>query len=96
VIDKEVREIIDSQYELAHQLLLTHKKELELIAGALLDQETLEAEQFVAIIEAGVLPAPTSPHIHHKKESVGEKEENSTDWAQSSTSMDLPPSPTPA
>jgi len=50
-IDKEARRIIDASYNRARELLQEHINELNLIANALMEKETLEAEEFTAIIE---------------------------------------------
>jgi cell division protease FtsH len=44
-IDQEVKRIVTSNYEKAHQLLTEHKAPLMAIADALLARETLDAEQ---------------------------------------------------
>ncbi|KYH33870.1 ATP-dependent zinc metalloprotease FtsH [Neomoorella mulderi] len=51
-IDKEARRIIDECYNRAKELLQKHMAELHLVARALMEKETLEAEEFTAIIEA--------------------------------------------
>ncbi len=48
-IDKEVRRIIDSAYADAEKLLKDHMTELERVANALLEMETLDGEEFEAI-----------------------------------------------
>ncbi len=48
-IDAEVRNIIDSAYADAEQLLKDHRAELDRVANALLEMETLDAEQFEAV-----------------------------------------------
>ena len=49
-IDVEVRKIIDSCHEKAKKIILEHKDELELIAQALMVQETLTAEEIDDIL----------------------------------------------
>ena len=48
-IDQEVRKIIDNAYADAEQLLKDHRAELDRVAEALLEMETLDADQFEAI-----------------------------------------------
>ncbi len=48
-IDQEVRSIIDKAYADAEKMLKDHKEELDRVAGALLEMETLDADQFEAI-----------------------------------------------
>ena len=45
-IDKEVKNIVDTQYELAKQLLIDNKDMLEYIAKQLLEKETLDEKEF--------------------------------------------------
>lgn len=49
-IDKEIREIIEESYERAEQILKANLDKLNLIAEKLLEIETLDADQFEAII----------------------------------------------
>ena len=55
-IDKEVRDIIDSCYELARKTIEENKDTLIKIANALLEKETLTREEIKAIVEEGKLP----------------------------------------
>jgi cell division protease FtsH len=54
-IDREVRRMIDKNYNRAKELLTKHIEILHLIARKLMEKETLEAEEFSAIMrEAGL------------------------------------------
>ncbi|MCA9930152.1 MAG: ATP-dependent zinc metalloprotease FtsH [Anaerolineales bacterium] len=95
-IDKEVRGIIDQQHEQARNILTMHRDKLDVIAKALLDVETLEADEFIALMEGQPLPA--SNQKDNKPPTPSQPEENynaTTEWKPSS-SLDLPPSPSPA
>ena len=48
-IDSEVRRIIDKAYKQAEQMLKDHREELDRVANALLEMETLDQDQFEAI-----------------------------------------------
>ena len=50
-IDKEVKRIVDERYNLAKELLLGNRDMLEVIAKELLERETLDEEEFVAIMK---------------------------------------------
>ena len=50
-IDKEVKRIIDTQYELAKNLLTENKDMLEYIAKELLEKETLDQAEFDALMD---------------------------------------------
>ena len=63
-IDKAVREIIESAYKKAHELLIEHKDEVILIAKTLLDKETITAEEIDGLIHgkpAEAKPASSEP-----------------------------------
>ncbi|MCL4836046.1 MAG: ATP-dependent zinc metalloprotease FtsH [Caldilineaceae bacterium] len=50
-VDSEVRRIVDEAYQRVRAMLRTHRAQLQAVAQALLIQETLLAEEFVAIFE---------------------------------------------
>lgn len=50
-IDKEVRKIIDKSYEKAEKLLNENMEKLHLIAKTLMEKETLDTDEFTALIE---------------------------------------------
>jgi len=56
-VDEEIRRIIDQQYALARGLLETNRDKVETMAKALLEYETLDAEQLDDIME-GKAPRP--------------------------------------
>ena len=58
-IDKEVRSIIDECYASAHNLLEEHRDKLDVMAEALMQYETIDAEQIDDIME-GKTPRPPS------------------------------------
>ncbi len=55
-IDKEVRSIIDAQYERAKAIILEHREKLDAIAEALLERETLDTADLDAIMEDRPMP----------------------------------------
>jgi cell division protease FtsH len=55
-IDSEVRRLVNEQYEKVKTLLSEKKERLEAIAKALLDRETLDAEELKAIYEGREIP----------------------------------------
>ncbi|MEI4791119.1 ATP-dependent zinc metalloprotease FtsH [Bacillus sp. FJAT-53060] len=55
-IDQEVQRFIKESYERAKQILTENKDKLEIIAQALLEVETLDAEQIKSLYETGKLP----------------------------------------
>jgi cell division protease FtsH len=59
-VDAEIRRIIDEQYTLARRMLETNRDKVEAMARALLDFETLDADQLNDIM-AGLPPRPPKP-----------------------------------
>jgi cell division protease FtsH len=57
-IDMEVKRLIDEAYEHAGKVLETHRTQVELIAKALLEFETLEGAQVKDLIELGHMQRP--------------------------------------
>lgn len=51
-IDKEVRKIIDDSYAKAEDLLNSNIEKLHLIASTLMEKETLDSDEFTALIES--------------------------------------------
>jgi len=58
-IDKEVRHIIDQCYAKAREILDDNREKLDLMADALMQYETIDAEQ-IGDIMAGSAPRPPS------------------------------------
>ncbi|MBK9246292.1 MAG: ATP-dependent zinc metalloprotease FtsH [Burkholderiales bacterium] len=56
-VDAEIRRIIDEQYALARRLIEEHRDQVEVMAKALLDWETIDAEQIDDIVN-GRPPRP--------------------------------------
>jgi cell division protease FtsH len=54
-IDAEVREIIDRAYDRATEALSAHREVLDRLAALLIENETIESEEFEALFE-GILP----------------------------------------
>ena len=57
-VDAEIRRIVDEQYALARRLIEENREKIEVMAKALLEWETLDAEQIADIMEG---KAPRSP-----------------------------------
>jgi cell division protease FtsH len=55
-IDLEVRRLIDEAYQSAHSILEAHKDAMHRIAAALLERETIDAEEVKMLIEGKELP----------------------------------------
>lgn len=59
-VDAEIRRIIDQQYNLARHLIETNRDKIEAMAAALLEWETIDADQINDIM-AGEPPRPPKP-----------------------------------
>jgi len=55
-IDAEIRRIVDEQYAIVRAAIASHRTELDRLAEALLERETLDAEEIAAAIEGRELP----------------------------------------
>ena len=53
LIDAEIRKLVDGGYERAKMLLKKHKKQLDLLANALLEFETLSGDEIRQLIDTG-------------------------------------------
>ena len=66
-IDQEVRKIVNTCHTKARQIIGAHKTELERIAAALMEYETLTAEQILKVVKGESIeddfktPSPTAP-----------------------------------
>ena len=83
-VDKEIRRIIDEQYKLARKLLEDNRDKVEAMAKALLEWETLDADQINDIM-AGKPPRPPKP--------LAAKPASPTDG--SGKAPETPPAPSP-
>ncbi len=59
-VDAEVRRIIDQQYKVARDLIESNRDKMEVMAQALLDWETIDADQINDIMD-GKPPRPPRP-----------------------------------
>lgn len=75
-IDKEVRSIIDECYEKARNLLEEHRSKMDIMAEALMQYETIDAEQIDAIME-GRKPNPPSDWSDGPSDSPSDPEASS-------------------
>ena len=83
-IDNEVKRLIDTAYNKAREMLLSHREQLDLIAHALLEYETLDASHIKDLMDDGEMgnppPSPTPPDFDSpKKSSSNITEKQSTD-----------------
>ena len=74
VIDDEVNVLLNEGYKRAMNILKNHRKELDLLADALIKHETLDAIEVKTVIEGRPLKkAPTANNTTHDLKSVPSK-----------------------
>ena len=66
-----MKRFIDTAYNKARELLLSHREELDLIANALLEFETLDANHIKDLMRDGEMgnppPSPNPPDLDEQK-----------------------------
>ncbi len=75
MIDREIRRIIDEQYQRAYEMIKQYKKELEILAAALLEHETVEGKHVNEILEFGEIRSP----VISNTQSVTEDKDDSSE-----------------
>jgi cell division protease FtsH len=93
-IDEEVRRIVDEGYRMCREALETHLDKLELVARALLEQETLSRKEFETLFETGKLPEP--PASEPPAPAAPEPQMRPADKPESAPGPASPPAPAPA
>lgn len=84
-IDQEIRKIIDQCHDEAKKIILEHKEELIKIAEALIENETLTAEQIDKIIKGEpFLDFPAAPEVKSESEETVETETIVTEITENS------------
>ncbi|MCH9023051.1 MAG: cell division protein FtsH, partial [Planctomycetes bacterium] len=96
-IDAEVKLLIDNAYKKAMELILAHRKQLELIALALLEYETLDGHHIHDIMEHGEMKnPPVSPQPPETPEEASDTVEAEADESKAGDEDDLPGDLAPA
>lgn len=66
-IDQEMRRLVEGSYDQAMAILDEHRDKLDAVAGALLERETLEREEFEALMAGEELPLPDQKQGHDEE-----------------------------
>ncbi len=82
-IDGEVKRIVSEQFERARHILENHKEQVETMAAALLERETLDAEEFKMLMEGHELPELALEVDHSLSDDEPEDEPEVSDQAAS-------------
>ena len=93
-IDAEVRRIIDAAYGQATEILTLNRGKLDEVSQRLLEVETLESSEFVAIMEGKDLPTSPPPPSSGSPRTAAQKPAEGAERPR--PALDLPPSPSPA
>jgi len=94
-IDEEVRGIIHEAYEQASDVLTRHREQLDRIAQRLVEVETLDADEFVALFEGISEREPEAPQSPLPVSGVKRPAVRPTPERRK-PALDLPPAPAPA
>ncbi|CUT17832.1 ATP-dependent metalloprotease FtsH [Candidatus Ichthyocystis hellenicum] len=91
-VDREIRLLIDSQYNLARKILEERRDRVEAMAKALLEWETLDSEQLKDIMD-GREPTPPSDGVGSPPSSSSEDDKSSSDDKKTDGGATNPPPP---
>jgi len=92
-IDAEVRRIVRTAYQRARQVLVEHREQLHAVAQRLLEVETLEAEEFLAVLEGRSLPEEPSSGGTPRPTPSTRPEQTP---GKAGPTLEMPPRPAPA
>ncbi len=92
-IDIEVRKIVNRAHERAREVLTQYREQLDRVAQRLIEVETLDAEEFVAVFEGRETPdVPVSPLPARG----AKKADRRPKYERTRPVTDMPPAPAPA
>jgi len=94
-IDAEVRSIVSEAHDLARQTLIEHREQLDRIAQRLIETETLDSQQFVALFRGDSTEDPGTPESPPRVPSI-EQPTILPKADQPQPTLDMPPAPAPA
>jgi cell division protease FtsH len=87
-IDEEVRVLIEEAYTTAESILKERSAELDTIANALLEVETLDGDQFEELFTGKLTPEQLLERIEHEEKHI--KEKNAKEAAETEMLLSLP------
>jgi len=94
-IDQEVRKIVHEAYERAKEVLTRYREQLDRIAERLIEMETLEADEFVALFEGAPRKDPKAPESPPPVPDVKRPDVQPVPKRRKPR-LDMPPAPAPA
>jgi cell division protease FtsH len=92
-IDFEVRRLVDEAHERALKLLRDHIDKMRLVAARLMEEETLNAEEFAALMNDGV--GSSTPSLAGEVSARAESAKSQEDSSEGSPPKLIPPSTAP-
>ena len=96
LVDSEVKRILDEAFDSARETLVEHRDLLERIAEALLERETLDAEEIEALAEDRPLPPLPEPDVEGEEEEPRPEPRPETSRRPAEGAGGGEPSPVPA
>ena len=93
-IDKEVSGIVHEAYERARDVLAHHREQLDRVAQRLMEVETLDHDDFVALFEGVSETEPEAPESPPSTPGVERSSQRRTSERRS-PKLDMPPAPAP-
>lgn len=72
-IDEEIKAMVESAFEKCEEILKEHDQQLETVAKALLEVETLDGEQFTLLFEGKLTPEGLVEELKKKGDTIAEK-----------------------
>ena len=91
-IDAEIRRILDEQYALAKQILTDNASKVESMTQALVNWETIDADQVKEIMQ-GLPPSPPKDYSHNIRREEPENAEKAAENASAENTETAPPPP---
>jgi cell division protease FtsH len=96
-IDAEIRHIVTTQYERATKILTEHRKELEVVAEALLEYETIDGDDIDVLLRGEKLDRPISAAAKKRQDAAsGETEDRAKRPSAILPPLGKKPEPEPA
>ena len=94
-IDQEVRRIVHEAHERANDVLTRYREQLDRVAQRLIEVETLDADEFVAVFEGVSDKEPETPESSPPMPGVERPTARPAPERRAPT-LDMPPAPAPA
>jgi len=91
LIDSEIHRIVDEELNRARKILGENRDLVEVLTAALLERETIDAEEFIMLMEGKELPAPELEIDHSTGGETSEEVKSEEDSSVDSSAEDSDP-----